>query len=162
MAIKQDRRGYILLHRSIEDHYYEPLCKVMAWIDLILLASHKESQYQCKGSFINVPRGSLAWSLESIAHRWRWSRNKVKRWLIVLQNGRQVDMKKTGIITLISIVNYEQYQVGRPVNGRQMNHQTDGRRTHTKNEKELKNSGNGKSAFSALPSATNHPKYRDL
>ena len=46
-----------------------------------------------------------------MAHRWGWSRNKVKRFLDVLETEQQIVFAKVyKITTLITIINYEKYQ----------------------------------------------------
>lgn len=138
-----EKRGYILLHRSIFDnpHYFsDEFCKQMAWVDLLLIANHKESSYFIRGNEVKVPRGGIAYSMDTLAQRWRWSRNKVKRFLTSLKTNQQVNLQKTPCITLIIIINYNKYQTIRTAKHTTDGRQTDGRRTYTKNDKELNKS----------------------
>jgi hypothetical protein len=114
-------QGWIKLHRKIMDSelysFKEPFCKPMAWIDMLLLANHKDAVFFKNGKPVTVKRGQLAYSTRELAKRWNWSQNKVIRFLDFLsktntQNGSQVNMQKTNITTLITILNYNKYQIG--------------------------------------------------
>ncbi len=75
--------GYIVVNR---DDFFrtdlwtaEPFAKGQAWLDLYSLASYKEQKIWIRGFEIQLKRGELAWSEVSLSKRWRWSRNKVRR-----------------------------------------------------------------------------------
>jgi hypothetical protein len=105
--------GWIRLHRGIEDwkfYFREPFTYASAWIDLLLLASHKESCFSLRGNLITVKRGELAWSEESLAKRWKWSRGKLRRYLTMLKTVQQIEQQKSFILNRIIILNYNQYQ----------------------------------------------------
>ncbi|NCD07359.1 MAG: hypothetical protein EOL97_14700, partial [Spirochaetia bacterium] len=74
------KQGYIKLYRKIEDnplYFCEPFSKIQAWIDLILLANHKDSVIFIRGNEVKIKRGQVAWSKDNLASRWKWSKNKV-------------------------------------------------------------------------------------
>src|SRR3972149_3237070 len=105
--------GYILLHRKImkHDHYgCEKFCKMMAWIDLLMLANHTERYLEIRGIGIMLKRGELAYSSQTLARRWSWSREKVRKFLGGLETRQQIRQQKTNVTTLVSIVNYDVYQ----------------------------------------------------
>jgi uncharacterized protein YaaR (DUF327 family) len=118
-------KGWIKLHRKIMDsdgYFDEPFCKNMAWIDLLLLANHDTKVITKRGLKIMVERGQVGYSELSLAKRWKWSRDKVRRFLKYLENGQkgnttefektiqQIIQQKNRITTLITILNYEKYQ----------------------------------------------------
>lgn len=130
--------GYILLHRKLFDNKYyfaQSFTKSSAWIDLLLLANHKQSYFEIRGIGVPVNRGQLAYSQKTLAQRWRWSINRVKRYLHGLKMDAQIDYQNTNVTTLITILNYDTYQNMNP----QTNPQTQTKRKpnglHTKNEK---------------------------
>lgn len=130
-------KGYISLHRRImENPFYfsEPFCRQMAWVDLLLIANHKKTTFNVRGNIIDVPRGSLAYSQDTLAQRWRWSRGKVNRFLSLLKTAQQIELQKTYPITLIVIKNYIKYQDQKDKNGTTDGRQTSGRRTHSNND----------------------------
>ena len=106
--------GYILIHRSIMDcPYYlgEKFDRAHAWLDLLLLANFKESTVKIRGNTIQLNRSQMAHSTLQLAKRWGWSREKVSRFLNQLQNEQQIIYTKTRLTTIITIINYDKYQV---------------------------------------------------
>lgn len=111
--------GYILLHRKFTENFLyfsEPFTRSQAWIDLLLLANHKENTMIVRGNAVKVPRGSIGLSQKSLGQRWLWSRDKVKRFISLLKSAHMIAQSKNGVKDLYSIVNYEQYQQHRPSN----------------------------------------------
>jgi hypothetical protein len=84
----------------------------MAWVDLLLLANHKNTTFFKRGNMINVPRGTVARSMKELADRWKWSENKVSRFIKFLEseNVKQVKAQKSNLTTLITILKYDLYQ----------------------------------------------------
>lgn len=107
--------GYILLHRKIIDNPYyfsEPFTRSQAWIDLLLIANYKDAIFYKRGVKVEVGRGQVGYDSGSLAERWQWSRGKVLRFLIELEKEQQIVQQKNNVTTLISIVNYNIYQIG--------------------------------------------------
>lgn len=138
-------KGWILLHRQIEDHFLynsEPFDRTHAWIDLILKARHSDESFIYKGKVIHLKKGQLITSPKKLADRWQWSRNKVYRFLRTLSDTGMVTRCGTPDGTLVTIVNYDKFQSQRTRNGTP-NETPDGTPegapdgTHTKNYKEL-------------------------
>lgn len=117
--------GWIRLHRcSFKNHLYfsEPFTKWQAWVDMLLLANHDDGVITKRGIRVIVERGQIGYSEVSLAKRWMWSRDKVRRFLKYLEFGdkndtakngktiQQIIQQKTNTTTLITIVNYEKYQ----------------------------------------------------
>lgn len=105
--------GWIKIHRKIIDnplYLSEPFTRMQAWIDLILVANHKEGYFYIRGNRINVGRGQVGISSERLADRWKWSRGKVTRYLNDLEKEGQIIQQKSKLTSLISIVNYSLYQ----------------------------------------------------
>jgi hypothetical protein len=105
--------GWIKLHRSISDNDLwtsEPFSRGQAFVDLLLLASHKDSFFYKRGVKVQVKRGQLAWSESSISERWKWSRNKVRKFLKDLEKEQQIEQQKSQVISVITIINYNKFQ----------------------------------------------------
>lgn len=79
-----------------------------------------------------------------LSDRWGWSRNKVLRFLNVLESEQMLNTKRTQNGTLVTIVKYEIFQCG-DTTDETTNETTDGttdgttNETQNKNDKELKN-----------------------
>jgi hypothetical protein len=137
-----NNQGWIKLHRKIFENKYwllEPFTKAQAWIDLLLLANHKEGEILIRGNFVKVNRGQVGWSERSLSKRWRWSRMKVRRFLDDLKTRQQIRPQKNNITTLIDIINYKVYQSDETTNETTERPQKDHRRDHNKNDKNDKN-----------------------
>jgi hypothetical protein len=120
--------GWIKLHRKLQDNPIwtaEPFTKGQAWADLLLMANHIETSFTIRGIWVTVKSGQIARGEEYFAKRWRWSRNKFRRFLIWLETEQQIKQQKSHLITVISIVNWEWYQGNGVVNGT-INGTTDG------------------------------------
>lgn len=107
-------KGWIKLHRKILDcsiwNSREPFDKRSAWIDILLSASHKDLNLMIGGINEKIPRGSFMFSIEKLCDRWGWSRNRVKRFLALLEREQMIETKRTNKGTLISVLNYNAFQ----------------------------------------------------
>lgn len=111
--------GWIKLHRKLFDNSLwlsEKFTRAQAWVDMIGMANHKDGYYFKRNIRIDVKRGQIARGLDYFVKRWQWSRGKVDRFFLMLEADKQVVRQKTNVISLISIVNYEEYQEGSTAN----------------------------------------------
>ena len=112
-----DNQGWIKLYRKLLDNemwLQEKFNRSHAWIDLILIANHKDATINVRGNIIPIKRGQVGWSERSLAHRWKWSRNRVRSFLEYLQIKQQIIQEKSHTTSVITIINYEKYQEKRP------------------------------------------------
>jgi uncharacterized phage protein (TIGR02220 family) len=136
--------GYIKLHRGLCEHsmwLQSKFTEGQAWVDLIMLANHKDGYITVRGIDIEVKRGQVAWSQENLAKRWKWSRGKVIRFCKKLEEKMmlQTVQQKNHLTTLFTIIKYEDYQSNDTTNST-TNSTTNGRQTDTnKNDKNDKN-----------------------
>lgn len=123
----------------------EPFTRMQAWIDLLLLANHKEGFFYVRGNKVVVGRGQIGTSSRTLANRWQWSRGKVERFLQDLEESGQIKPQKTNVITLISICNYDEYQNTEPQNEPQTSHRQTTNEPQTdpnKNDNNVNNTNN--------------------
>lgn len=140
--------GWVKIHRSILDSQFwlsDKFNDSHAWIDLILLANHKDSIITKRGIRLEVKRGYVGWSERVLADRWKWSRGKVRRFFdfLIQQNMIQIEQQKNKISALIKIVKYDIYQ-GNGTTDSTTDESTDGQQTdnkryQNKNDKKEKN-----------------------
>ena len=105
--------GYIKLYRGIKDNPLwdkEPYSAGQAWIDLLLAANFKDTVIYIRKAKIRLERGQLAWSQLTMAKRWRWSRNRVARFLKDLEEEGMIEQQTGHLTTVTSICNYNKYQ----------------------------------------------------
>lgn len=106
-------KGYVSIHREIVDHWVwedRPFSYGQAWIDLILLANHKTEKFPYKGGIIEGQRGTVYRSLSFLADRWGWSRDKVRRFIRLLECDGMVRVNTTTHNTTVTLVNYGKFQ----------------------------------------------------
>ena len=105
--------GWIKIHRQIQDCFIwkeKPYDKARAWIDLLLSANHRDKKLLIDNDVVVIARGSYMTSTVKLADRWGWSRNKVLRFLNVLESEQMLNTKRTQNGTLITIVKYDDFQ----------------------------------------------------
>jgi len=138
-------QGWVRLHRQIEENplwFLEKFTKAQAWIDLFLNANHKDNFIEIRGNIVPIKRGQIGWSELTMMKRWRWSKNKVRRFLKLLESEQQITQQKYKYITtIITILNYEKFQNDTP-NDTAEGQQKDSRRYINKKVKNVKNEKN--------------------
>lgn len=141
--------GWISLHRSIQNHWLfqeeRKFSKFEAWIDLILIANHKDGKVMHDGQLITVKRGQKLTSLRKLGNQWNWSITKVDKFLNILHDDGMIVLKKDTKKTLVTIVNYDVYQ-NEDIEKRQRNdtekNQKENRKDSEKKQKETNNNVN--------------------
>lgn len=115
--------AFVKIDRSIQDSWLwqqKPFSKGQAFIDLILLAQHKDGPFtNRRGELINGKRGSVYRSFNWLAERWGWSDGKVERYIkqLEMQDAVKVSKKRGSERTVIRIVNYSKYQSTKKAGG---------------------------------------------
>lgn len=127
--------GWIKLHRQLLHHqlWQElPFDRARAWVDLLLLANFADSMIRKRGIKVEVRRGQVGLSERELAERWGWSRGKVRRFLNELETVQQIEPQnepqKNNVTSLITITNFDRYQIEEPQN-EPANGTTDGPQT---------------------------------
>lgn len=88
----------------------EPFSRGQAWVDLLLLANHKDSFFYKRGVKIDLKRGQLGRSQVELSDRWNWSRKKVNKFLKDLEKEQQIKVDKNSVTQIVTIVNYCKFQ----------------------------------------------------
>lgn len=113
--MKQGKKGYVEIYRDLTDHWIwkqeEEFDKRSAWIDLLLMVNHTDKEVLINGHIICIQRGQRLTSEQELARRWKWSRNKVRRFINLLENETMLSTnKRQGVGTIITIENYCKWQ----------------------------------------------------
>lgn len=109
-------QGWIKLHRKIQDCEFlwdsseEPFDRRSAWIDLLLMANHRDKRMVFRGKAVTIKSGQRVTSINKLAERWHWGINRVRNYLNLLQNEDMIVRESDNTKTLITIVNYQIYQ----------------------------------------------------
>lgn len=106
-------KGWIKIYRQITEnplYFSEPFTKMQAWMDLLVIANHKDGIINVRGNIIRVKRGQVGHSERTLSIRWQWSRSKVRNFLEYLKKEKQIEPQKNSVMSLITILNFEMYQ----------------------------------------------------
>ena len=106
-------KGWVVIYRSIMDNPLwedKPFSRGQAWIDMILLASHKDTEFYFDADMLPVEKGQIITSKRKLGDRWGWSNSKVNKFLNELEKVGMLVQKSDTKKTTIKIVKYEQYQ----------------------------------------------------
>lgn len=107
------QQGWVSIHRSVTENFVwqdKPFNMGAAWIDLILTANHEERKLAIEGHLIIIRRGQTFTSIRSLAEKWGWSKVKVSRYLSLLEQDEMVKLERSKSGTLLTLVNYDNYQ----------------------------------------------------
>lgn len=139
--------GWIKLHRQLlESDLWrsEAFSKGQAWVDLILLANHKDSFFYKRGVKIDVKRGQLARSSVELSDRWKWSRSKVMKFLKDLKKEQQISITVSTVTQVVTVINYDNYQQKEQQTGQQKNSKRTAKEQQKDTYKNDKNDNNEK------------------
>lgn len=113
MEKKKSNKGWVKIYREIMDNDLwedKPFARGQAWVDLIMLANHKDHEFLFNSTFLNVTPGTVVTSKRMLGERWGWSRTKVTKFLNELEMVEMISQKSDTQKTVIKLVNYEKYQ----------------------------------------------------
>lgn len=106
------RSGFIPLYRSVADNPLwtaERFSKGQAWVDLLLLASHKPTTFFKRGSRVDLERGQLGRSKKELQDRWSWCEDRLNRFLNDLVSMEQIKVQSSNVTTVITVLLYDNY-----------------------------------------------------
>lgn len=106
-------KGWIKLYRQSEEnplYFSEPFDRWHAWQDLLLIVNHERKQFISKGQLITLEPGQTVTSDRILAQRWHWSREKVRRFLKLLNDTSMCTIKRTTNGTILTVINWAKFQ----------------------------------------------------
>ncbi|WP_432401020.1 hypothetical protein [Wukongibacter sp. M2B1] len=141
--------GWIKLHRNIQDHWIykekRTFSKYEAWLDMIMMANHKENKFLLGNELIKVSRGQFITSELKLMEKWGWSKTKLRNFLKMLEKDGMILKESDNKKTTITIVNYSDWQDQETTERPQEDHKKTTERPQedtNKNEKNEKNEKN--------------------
>ena len=106
--------GWIKLYRQLQDCWIwldkGQFDKRSAWVDLLLTANHSDKKILFNGELITVKRGQILTSVRKLSAKWKWSVNKVYRFLKLLESDEMLQKESDKDRTLLTIINYSIFQ----------------------------------------------------
>jgi hypothetical protein len=103
--------GWIKIDRAITKHWlWKDPIKLKWWLDIIISVNFKDYKELVGGQVIECKRGESLLSLQSWADRWVVDKSKVRRFFILLQKEKIIDIDSVQKTTRITVLNYDSYQ----------------------------------------------------
>jgi len=107
------KQGFIQLHRKIQDHWLyqekRTFSKFEAWVDMLMLANHKDNKFVLGNELVEVKRGQFITSIRKLEDRWNWSNTKIINFLKLLESDEMIVFKSDTKKTVITIDKYDFY-----------------------------------------------------
>lgn len=105
-------KGYILLYRSIYDHWVWSDPKYFfRWCDLLMLAAYQRKIIYFEGVEHTQERGQVISSQRKLSIRWSTNNDGVKEFLNKLKRSDMITHMRKGKATIINICNYDRFQI---------------------------------------------------
>jgi len=119
------KEGWIAVHRSMRKNprYKKNSAWVHVWLELLLLATHSQKETIFKGEKITLNPGQLLTGRKAISANTGVSESCVERMLKTLENEQQIKQETSNINRLITILNWNTYQLNGQQNGQRANNQ---------------------------------------
>src|SRR5699024_6554420 len=105
--------GWVKLYRKLMDNpiwLEERFTKGQAWVDLIMLSNFESRIIVCDGEKTVIERGQVFTSIVKLAKRWKWDRKTVSKYLFFLEKERMIKKESDNKKTVITIINYSNFQ----------------------------------------------------
>lgn len=135
--------GWIKYHRKIINHFLfkedRVFSKFEAWTYLLFSANHKECKVVLGNEIINLNAGEFVTSQLKLMELFKWSKSKLRGFLLLLEKEDMISVKSDKKKTTISIVNYSSYQSLETIRRPQEDHKETISRLQKDTDKNVKN-----------------------
>ena len=140
-------QGWISIHRQLQKHWLwedKPFSRGQAWIDILMLANHKDNKFRLGNELVEVKAGSFITSIEKLRIRWGWSNTKIVNFLKLLERDGMIVKKSDTKKTVITVENYALYQLQDETETMRERYESDAEtiREHTNNNDNNDNNDN--------------------
>ena len=104
-------QGWIKIHRQLQDKaYINKPAYVSLWVNLLLLANHKEREVMWNGQIKTIGRGQFITGRKELSKLTGIPETTIERILKVFESGHQIEQQKTTKYRLITILNWDKHQ----------------------------------------------------
>ena len=137
--------GWIKLHRQLKDKgFYRDSQYVHLWLHILLSANHADVEMFVDGRTTRIKPGSFITSRLKMAADTGVDQNKVERILKFLKTEQQIEQQNLHSCRLISIINWDKYQMIEQPIEQQMNSERTASEQRVNTNKNDKNDKNDK------------------
>ncbi len=105
--------GYIFLHRKTQKHWvFERSEYLKAWIQMLFDATHQDYEVLVGNQLVKLKRGQFIFGRKAFAKKTGLSERSVRTLINRLKKSQMIDQQTTNKFSIISILNYDDYQTG--------------------------------------------------
>lgn len=127
--------GWVKIHRKIKENWiWDKPDYLKAWLDLIFKANYEDRRVLFDGEVSELKKGQFITSIRKLADEWGWSKDRVLKFLRLLEKDEMIRRNSDNKRTLITIENYSFYQVCQDTDS-YTNKDTDSPQKRSKEEK---------------------------
>lgn len=112
MVAKLMEYGWVKLHRKLAEN---PISKrpqyLSLWIHLLIMANHKEAKMMWNGEILSIHEGQFVTGRKELAEKTGIPETTIEDILKFLERQQQIRQQKTTKFRLITVINWEKYQV---------------------------------------------------
>ena len=149
-----ENSGWVILSRKIQDNWiWENPDMLKAWLDLIFLMNFKDRKLIIDGQLKVIKRGQYFTSIRNLASRWEWSKDRVERFLKLLESDEMITRSRTPSGTLLTLIKYEDFQ-GQPDTNKDTDKDKKNKRKEFNKRKEYKAASPKKNSFDSFDQRT--------
>jgi DNA-binding transcriptional regulator YhcF (GntR family) len=131
--------GYIYLHRRLKENvFYKNPKYVSLWVHLLLSANHIATKILWNGEIVELKAGQFITGRKELSKQTGIKPTSVERILRMLESGHQIGQQKTKKFRIITITNWDKYQVCKT----KVDIKTDNRRTTNGQQTDTNNNDN--------------------
>lgn len=130
-----NRPGWIKLYNQTLDSDFwadpDPFSLRDAFIHVLIAANWRDGVTRRNGHRVVIHRGQWLTSIRKLMDTFRWSKNRVYRWLKVMKDYGMIESENLGFGTLLTVVNYDRFQISQDTDGHRDGHETEDTVGHT-------------------------------
>jgi len=144
--------GYIFLHRKTQKHWvFERPEYLKAWIQMLFDATHQDYEVLVGNQLVRLKRGQFIFGRKAFSKKTGLSERSVRTLINRLKKSQMIDQQTTNKFSIISILNYDDYQTGV--------HQTSSKRPTGDQQATTNNNNNNNNNISAAPELLEVEQY---
>lgn len=121
-------QGWIKIHRKIlEKGYYFESEYIHLWVHLLLMASHKESEFLFNNKIHKLKVGQLITGRNKLSKQTGINASKIERILKCFESEHQIEQQANNRNRLITILSWDKYQISEQQNEQPVNTYNNGK-----------------------------------
>ena len=105
------KQGFIYLHRKLKSHWiFQESDYLKTWIHLLFDAAYEDGSMLVGKQIVQLKRGQLVFGRKAYGAKIGLSEGRLRRFLNLLKSEGMIDQQTTNKFSIISIINYDDYQ----------------------------------------------------